>query len=66
MEESHYIFRYKLSGETNQYWLTNNPSRVFSSADSGVMPFSPQGKWRLVITEEKDTNMVLCQKDLAL
>jgi|WetSurMetagenome_2_1015567.scaffolds.fasta_scaffold06956_7 hypothetical protein len=65
--KSYYIFHYT-TGETNEYWLTNDPSRVFTKppTGSGVLPFSPHGKWRLVITEEKDTNMVLYQKDLNL
>jgi energy-converting hydrogenase Eha subunit A len=64
--DSYYIFHFINAGETNQYWLTNNPKRVFSSSDSGVQPFSPRGTWRLVITDEKDTNTILYQKDLVL
>jgi FlaG/FlaF family flagellin (archaellin) len=61
--ESFYIFHY-LVGEPNEYWLTNDPTRVFAS--SGVIPFTPHGNWRLLITDEKDTNMVILDKTLAM
>ncbi len=64
---SYYVFHYRV-GEPNEYWLTNDPDRVFDKppAGSGVLPFSPRGTWKLLITEEKDTNMVIYQKDLVL
>jgi hypothetical protein len=61
--ESFYIFHY-IVGEPNEYWLTNDPTRVFGS--SGVMPFSPSGRWRLLITDEKDTNMVILDKTVVM
>jgi len=64
--KSYYIFHYR-TGEANEYWLTNDPARIFDLPTwGGVLRFNPSGKWRLVITEEKDTNMVLYQKDLNL
>lgn len=64
--ETFYIFRRDV-GEPNQYWLTNDPARIFNySKWSGVEPFTPHGSWRLIITDEKDTNMVIFQKDIVL
>jgi energy-converting hydrogenase Eha subunit A len=65
--EPYYVFRYN-TGESNQYWLTNDPSRVFTKppTGSGVEMFTPHGTWKLLVTEEKDTNMVIFQKDLVL
>ena len=63
--EIFYIFRRNV-GEPN-YWLTNDPARIFDFATwGGVEPFTPHGRWRLEITDEKDTNMVIFQKDLML
>lgn len=62
--EAYYVFHYRV-GEPSEYWLTNDASRVFTYP-SGVLPFTPHGTWRLLITEEKDTNMILYQKDLVL
>jgi hypothetical protein len=61
--EEFYIFHYRV-GEPDEYWITNDISRVTSSP--GVLPFSPPGTWRLLITEEEDANMVIYQKDLVL
>jgi len=64
--EIFYIFRRDV-GEPNQYWLTNDPARIFNYALwGGVEPFSPHGTWRLTVTDEKDTNMVIFQKDIVL
>lgn len=63
---SYYIFHYKVGGP-DEYWLTNDPARIYDGAQwGGVLPFSPHGTWRLVITDETYTNMVLFQKDLVL
>jgi subtilisin-like proprotein convertase family protein len=62
--EPFYIFYYNTGGtEAPWIWITNDPSRVFSST---VQPFSPHGTWRLMITDEKDTNMVIYQQDIRL
>lgn len=64
--KSYYVFHYRV-GEPNEYWLTNDDSRIFNQPKwGGVLPFSPHGKWRLLITEEIDTNMAIYQKDLDL
>jgi FlaG/FlaF family flagellin (archaellin) len=54
--EAFYIFRCRI-GEPNEYWLTNDRNRIFAS--SCVEQFSPHGRWQLLITDEKDTNMVI-------
>ena len=62
--EPFYLFYYNTGGSESPWiWITNNPSRVFIDV---VQPFSPHGTWKLLITEEKDTNMVICQQDLKL
>ncbi len=62
--EPFYIFYYNTGGtEAPWIWITNNPSRVFNDV---VQPFTPHGTWKLIITEEKDTNMVIYQQDLKL
>jgi hypothetical protein len=63
--EPFYIFYYNtgLASDRPFYWITNNPSRVLTQA---VHPFSPHGTWKVMITEEKDTNMILYQQDVKL
>ncbi|MFA6226117.1 MAG: hypothetical protein WC620_08080 [Methanoregula sp.] len=61
--ESFYIFHCRI-GEPNEYWLTNAPSRIFAS--SCEEPFSPHGSWRFLITDEKDTNMVILDKTIVM
>jgi len=62
--ETFYIFYYNTGGtESPWIWITNDPSRVFSST---VQPFSPHGNWRVIVTDEKDTNMVIYQQDIRL
>ena len=66
MGTSYYLFHYKIGGP-DEYWLTNDPARIYDiSHGGGVLPFSPHGTWKLVITDEKNTNLVLFQKDLEL
>jgi energy-converting hydrogenase Eha subunit A len=63
--EPFYIFYYNtgVASDTPYMWITNDPSRVFNSA---VQPFLPHGTWKLMITEEKDTNMIIYQQDIKL
>jgi FlaG/FlaF family flagellin (archaellin) len=57
--ETFFIFRRDV-GEPNQYWLTNDPDRILNFSEwGGVDPFTPHGSWRLIVTDEKDTNMVI-------
>lgn len=63
--DPYYIFHRRI-GEPNEYWITTDPARIFSTSWGGVEPFSPHGTWRLIITEEKDTNMVLFVKDIVM
>ncbi|MFA5268094.1 MAG: type IV pilin [Methanoregula sp.] len=59
-----YIFHYDTGGSEYPWiWITNDPDRIFNS---NVQPFLPHGTWKLIITEEIDTNMILYQKDLTL
>ena len=64
--ESFYIFYYNthVASDSPYIWITNFPSRVFS--DSSVEPFSPHGTWKVLVTDEKDTNMVIFQQDVRL
>jgi hypothetical protein len=61
----YYIFHRNV-GEPNEYWITMDSARIYDSSWGGVDPFTPRGKWQLVITEEKNTNMVIFRKDLNL
>jgi hypothetical protein len=63
--EPFYIFYYNTGvvSDAPYMWITNDPSRVFNSA---VQPFTPHGTWKLMITEEKDTNMIIYQQDIKL
>ncbi|OPY36293.1 MAG: hypothetical protein A4E34_00315 [Methanoregula sp. PtaU1.Bin006] len=62
--EPFYIFYYNTGGtESPWIWITNDPSRVFAST---VQPFSPHGTWKVLVTDEKDTNMVIFQQDIRL
>jgi len=62
--ETFYIFYYNTGGSESPWiWITNDPSRVFSSV---VQPFSPRGTWKVLVTDEKDTNMVIFQQDVRL
>jgi FlaG/FlaF family flagellin (archaellin) len=64
--EPFYIFHYyTVASEAPWIWITNNPSRVFTDG-SGVEAFHPHGTWKLLITEEKDTNMIIYQQDINL
>jgi hypothetical protein len=63
--QQYYIFHYRV-GEPNEYWITMDPARVYDAGWGGVEPFTPRGKWQLVITEEKNTNTVLFRKDLII
>ena len=59
-----YIFHYDTGGSEYPWiWITNDPDRVF---DANVQPFLPHGTWKLMITEEKNTNMIIYQKDIQL
>jgi hypothetical protein len=63
--EPFYIFYYNtgVTSDSPYMWITNDPTRVFNSA---VQPFAPHGTWKLMITEEKDTNMIIYQQDIRL
>jgi hypothetical protein len=63
--EPFYLFYYNtgVASDAPYMWITNDPSRVFNSA---VQPFTPHGTWKLMITEEKDTNMIIYQQDIKL
>lgn len=63
--DPYYIFR-RTIGEPNEYWITTDSARIFSTSWGGVDRFAPSGTWRLIITDEKDTNMVLFQKDIVM
>lgn len=63
--DPYYIFRRQI-GEPNQYWITADPARIFSPSWGGVDPFLPHGKWQLVVTDEKDTNMVIFRDEFQL
>jgi hypothetical protein len=63
--QPYYIFHRQV-GEPNEYWITQDPTRIFSTSWGGVEPFSPHGTWKLIITDEKDTNMVLFSKDIIM
>lgn len=63
--QQYYIF-HRIIGEPNEYWITMDAARIYSVSWGGVDPFSPHGTWRLLITDEKDTNMVLFQKDIVM
>ena len=63
--DPYYIFRRQI-GEPNEYWITADPSRIFSPSWGGVDPFKPHGKWQLVVTDEKDTNMVIFRDEILL
>jgi len=55
------LFMFKTSGSPDYYLITNNQSRI-----SGIKQFTPHGTWRFIITDEKETNMVIFEKDLTL
>lgn len=62
--EPFYIFYYNTGGSESPWiWITNDPTRVFNSE---VQPLLPHGTWKLMITEEKDTNMIIYQQDIKL
>lgn len=62
--EPFYIFYYNTGGSEYPWiWITNDPARVFNS---NVQPILPHGTWKLLITEEKDTNMIIYQQDIRL
>ena len=54
------FFVFKKSGSPG-YLITNNQSRI-----SGIIQFTPHGTWRFIITDEKETHMVIFEKDLTL
>jgi flagellin-like protein len=55
------FFVFKKSGSPDYYMVTNNQSVI-----SGAKPFTPHGTWRFIITDEKETDMVIFEKDLTL
>jgi hypothetical protein len=63
--EPFYLFYYNTGAVSDApyMWITNNPTRVFHDT---VQPFTPHGTWKLMITEEKDTNMIIYQQDIRL
>jgi energy-converting hydrogenase Eha subunit A len=61
----YYIFHRQI-GEPVEYWITMDPARIYDASWGGVDLFSPRGKWRVIITDEKNTNTVLFQKDVTL
>lgn len=63
--DPYYIFHRQI-GEPNEYWITADPARIFSPSWGGVDPFQPHGKWQLVVTDEKDTNMVIFREEIQL
>jgi hypothetical protein len=63
--ESFYIFHYHTSASEDPWiWITNDNSRI--SGSPGVEPFHPSGTWKLVITDEKDTTMVIYEQSILL
>ena len=63
--ESYYIFHRDI-GEPSEYWITMDPARIFDASWGGVDPFSPSGTWKLIVTDEKDTNLVLFQQEIVM
>jgi len=63
--EPFYLFYYNTGvvSDAPYMWITNNPTRVFQDT---VQPFTPHGTWKLMITEEKDTNMIIYLQDIQL
>ncbi|MEI7434343.1 MAG: type IV pilin N-terminal domain-containing protein [Methanomicrobiales archaeon] len=57
--ERFFVFRH--FGDPDYYQVTNNQSSI-----SGSIPFTPHGTWRFILTDEKETNMVIFEKDLTL
>jgi flagellin-like protein len=55
------FFIFKKSGSPDYYLVTNNQSVI-----SGIKPFTPHGTWHFIITDEKETDMVIFEKDLTL
>jgi flagellin-like protein len=57
--ERFFVFRH--SGSPDYYQVTNNQSSF-----SDIRPFTQHGTWRFILTDEKETNMVIFEKDLTL
>ena len=55
------FFVFRKSGSPGNFQVTNNQSSI-----SGAEPFTPHGTWHFIITDEKDTNMVIFEKYLTL
>jgi hypothetical protein len=61
----YYIFYYNLPEPEADYWITNDPKRIFGPTYR-VHPFPIHGAWRMVITEEDRHNTILADIPLNL
>jgi flagellin-like protein len=55
------FFVFNESVSPDHYLVTNNQSSI-----SGIRQFTPYGTWRFIITDEKETSMVIFEKELTL
>jgi flagellin-like protein len=55
------FFVFKKSGSPDYYLVTNNQSVI-----AGIKPFTPHGTWQFIIIDEKETDMVIFEKDFIL
>jgi FlaG/FlaF family flagellin (archaellin) len=62
--EPFYIFYYR--NPDGDFWLTNDPDRILNPSWGGVEAFTPQGAWRVIITDELSTDMVLLDQEIQL
>lgn len=62
--EPFYIFYYQ--NPDGDFWLTNDPDRIFGPGWGGVEAFTPSGTWRVIITDELSTDMVLLDQEIQL
>lgn len=62
--EQFYIFYYQ--NPDGNFWLTNDPDRIYTAGWGGVETFAPSGTWRVIITDELSTDMVLLDQEIEL
>ena len=63
--ENFYIFYYYLNPSEANYWITNDPKRVFGPGNP-IDPFPVHGTWRMIITEEDSQNTIVADIPLSL
>lgn len=59
----YYIFKYQTGSDPDDYYLTDNPNRIFGQ--QGIEPLEP-GIWEIIISDIADSNTILFRGEVTI